>query len=156
MPSIEVACIGLETPHEPPAGLSFAVCWSAKMVSHRLPARFESEFRALSGTLYHLGNPEFSTSTGGAFFASELLSRDCHDAEEAAFLEFAREHLDSVREILAWLLNVSPKGRALFTTDWQFGPEWARRMPELSIEEFWDLHGSRRLLLNSAYPLRVG
>jgi hypothetical protein len=153
MPSIEIACVGLEVPLEPPA-TSFAVVCEAGLRSHRSPEpRFRQDFDEMSGSLYHLGNPEFANTATGPFLAYGVLSQESREAEPPSFLEFAPEHIRSASEFMAWLLDASPEGKLLFTSDWQFGPEATRRFAALSLPEFWRLHDSRVLLLNSAYPI---
>jgi len=153
MPSIEIACIGLETPIEPPP-TSFAVVYEAGLKSHRSPEpRFQRDFNEMSGSLYHLGSPQFTGTNTGCFIAYDVLSDDSRNAEPASFLEFAPEHVPSAQELLVWLLDASPKGELLFTSDWQFGPDWSRRSGPVSIADFWRQHGSHEILLNSSYPI---
>ena len=156
MPSIEIACIGLESPLVPPA-TSFALVYEAGLKSHRSPKpRFQREFDRLSGSLYHLGSPQFAGTTEGAFLAWDVLSVASRHANPPSFLEFAAEHLESARELLSWLLRVSPVGRLLFTSDWQFGPPGARRFSLTGPTEFWRLHDERALRLNAAYSVERG
>jgi len=153
MPSIEIACLGLTKPLAPPS-TSFAVVYEAGLKSHRSPEpRFQRDFNGLSGSLYHIGNPQFATTSSGPFFAYDVLSEASRHAETPSFLEFAPEHLASAQELVAWLLNASPEGCLLFTSDWQFGPKGARRFGPLSPGEFWRLHSRRELLLNAAYSI---
>jgi hypothetical protein len=149
MPSIEIACIDLDVPVPPPS-TSFAVVFERGLKSHRSPApRFQSDFDALSGCLYHIG----ASGDGGAFNAYALLSEASRAAEPPSFLEFDDTHLPSVQLLVNWLLNQSPSGRILFTSDWQFGPDACVRSVPLSLASLWRLHDSRRLLLNGAYPV---
>lgn len=150
MPSIEIACLGLTTPLPPPP-TSFALVCGAGLLSHRLPSRFQPDFDKLAGSLYHVGNPDLLRREGGAFFAYEILSEPSRNAEPSSFLEFAPSYLSSMRDLLQWLLGVSPVGQIMFTSDWQFGPEWSRRLGPLHLDEFWRLHDARELLLNAAY-----
>ena len=153
VPTIEIACVALESPLEPPA-TSFAVAYEAGLKSHRtLKPRFQLAFDCLAGSLYHLGSPQFAGSNTGPFFAYEVLSEESRHAEPPSFLEFAPEHLESARELLAWLLKASPEGKLLFTSDWQFGPAPARRFDAVGLDEFWQLHDSQNLRLNAAYPI---
>jgi hypothetical protein len=153
MPSIEIACIGIREPLSPPA-VSFAVVFERGLVSHRSPSpRFQADFDRTSGSLYHLGDPAFSATNGGFFNGYELLSEACRAAEPTSFLEFDTRHLAGVRELLGWLLDQSPPGRLLFTTDWQFGPADTIRASPMTLAEFWKLHESRDLMLNAAYPI---
>ena len=153
MPSIEIACVGLESPLEPPA-TTFAVVYEAGLKSHRYPhPRFQLDFDRMTGSLYHLGSPQFTGSTTGSFLAYDVLSEASRHAEPPSFLEFAPDHLQSARDLLAWLLEASPEGRLVFTSDWQFGPEGSRRCDAVALAQFWQLHDSRNLLLNAAYPI---
>ena len=151
MPSIEIAVIGLDTPLAPPP-LSFPVAYERGLKSHRVPSRFQSDFDRLSGSLYHLGNPGLSAG-GGAFFACDLLSFESRESDPRSFLEFAQPHVAGIHALLEWLLQNSPEGNLLFTSDWQFGPERAQRLGPLSLKAFWRLHDSRALMLNAAYPV---
>jgi hypothetical protein len=153
MPSIEIACIGLSTPLRPPP-TSFAVVCEPGLTSHRSPTpRFQADFDGLSGCLYHLGNPQFAGSDRGAYFAYDLLSPRSVESDPPSFLEFDPVHVASARSFLQWVLAASPARRILFTSDWQFGPDWTRSLGPISLTEFWNLHDSRNLLLNAAYPI---
>jgi hypothetical protein len=55
--------------------------------------------------------------------------------------------------VLSSILAALPVGRVLFTSDWQFGPEWTRRFGPLGLSDFWQRHDSWNLYLNSAYAL---
>ena len=153
MPSIEIACIGLTTPLRPPP-TSFTVVCEAGLKSHRSPLpRFQAEFDSISGSLYHLGNPNIGGPAKGYFFAYEVLSEPSRDATPPSFLEFAPRHKPSAQHLLEWLFEASPVGQVLFTSDWQFGPEWSQRLGPIDLKEFWSRHDTRNLLLNSAYRI---
>ena len=153
MPSIEIVCIGQAHPVELGA-LSFAVVSGSQLVSHRSPhPRFQSDFDRLKGCIYHLGNPYLRTEPEhGPFFAYELLSESSRHGKPS-FLEFAADHRADVRTVLSVLLAASPAGQLLFTSDWQFGPAGSRHLAAVTLEEFWQLHEARALLLNAAYPI---
>ncbi len=153
MPSIEIACIGRDKP-APIAADGFAVVCEAGLKSHRVPSRFQSDFDSLSGSLYDLGNPGLrDAAQSGPFFAYELLSGVSREPFPPSFLEFASAHVDQVRAVLSSILAASPVGQALFTSDWQFGPDWTQRFGPVSLGRFWQLHASRTLYLNSSYAL---
>jgi hypothetical protein len=42
--------------------------------------------------------------------------------------------------MLAELIAASPTEELIFTSDWQFGPDWTKREQALSLSEFWKLH----------------
>jgi hypothetical protein len=153
MPSIEIACIGLERPASVEAQ-GFDVEAERGLVSHQAQSRFRKDFDALAGCLYHLGHSSRrDPSLGRAFTAYELLSPACRDPFPPSILEFAANHVAEIRAVLAAIVAASPEGRALFTSDWQYGPEWAHRFGPVTLDEFWSLHGMRALYLNTAYEL---
>jgi hypothetical protein len=153
MPCIEVACIGLDTPVQVGA-TGFLVAAEAGLEPNRVPSRFQVDFDELDGCLYRLGSTSSrERNRGGSLVAYELLSDDSRDRFPASFLAFAPQHVAEMRVVLASILALSPVGRALFTSDWQYGPEWAYRFGPVTLDEFWRLHESRALYLNTAYSL---
>jgi len=156
MPSIEIACVGAGVASEPPLQLTFALVYEMGLKSHREPnPRFQTDFDGISGALYHIGYRSPKHPESGPFFAYELLSTECQDAYPPSYLEFAPQHLASVQSLLHWILNVSPEGLVLFTSDWQFGPEVSQRHDPLTLNSFWQLHATRQLQLNALYRLVV-
>jgi len=156
LPSIELVCVGQVGRFELP-DFPFALRAQPQLVSDRFPSPlFQVDFDRLQGWIYHLGNPQCKLPDyNGLFFAYDLLSRKNQDSSEwDCRLEFAPEFMPGIRDLLRILLTVSPEGLVLFTTDWQFGPEQAERFRAVPEEEFWRLHDSGKLRLNSLYPIR--
>jgi len=154
LPSIEIVCIGQRRPTRFSA-LPFAVESSTKLLSHRGKSLFHADFEELRGCMYHLGNPRLRGRSNDFrfYFASDLLSRACRDAEPVRFLEFTPRFREALDRMLRRLVTASPVGRLLFTTDWQFGPRRATRGGELTLTEFWRRHARRRLRLNGGYTI---
>lgn len=153
MPSVEIACVGLEQPM-PVATKGFVVEAEPGLVSHQAQPRFQKDFDGLEGCLYHLGFPSRrDPHLGRPFAAYELLSPACREPFPPSMLEFAGNHVAEIRVVLATIVAASPERRALFTTDWQYGPEWAHRFGPVTLAEFWQLHASRMLYLNTAYEV---
>jgi hypothetical protein len=154
MPSIEIVAVGQLRPIEV-NGFPFAVVADTKLKSHRSPRpRFQEDFDRMSGIMYHLGNPSLKgDSAGRCFFAYKLLSDESKNGE-ADFLEFSTTFRSAAETMLAELIVDSPSEDLIFTSDWQFGPDWTKREAALSLSEFWKLHDSRRLLLNALYPIK--
>jgi hypothetical protein len=73
---------------------------------------------------------------------------------KADFLEFASPFRPAAQRLLAELIAASPTEELIFTSDWQFGPDWTKRQPPLTLSEFWKLHHSRHMLLNALYPIK--
>jgi hypothetical protein len=153
MPSIEIACLGLERP-APIAAKGFILQVEPGLVSHQAQPRFQKDFDELEGCLYHLGfERQRDPHLGRPFTAYELLSPACREPFPPSILEFAAIHLPEIRAVLAAIVAASPLQQALFTTDWQYGPEWAHRFGPVTQSEFWHLHTSRLLYLNTAYEV---
>lgn len=152
MPSIEIACVALHQARMPPR-ITFDIAYDTGLLSHRVPSRFQPDFDATTGSMYHLGNPGQNTAPSGAFTAYELLSGECHAQDAPVFLEFGQSHVQGLKELLLWLLDASPAGRLLFTSDYQFGPDGATRFGPVSPAEFWNLHDSRQLRMNALYSM---
>jgi hypothetical protein len=150
MPSIEIACVDLRQGRMPPR-TTFDIAYEAGLASHRVPSRFQRDFDATAGSIYHLGNPGQNTAPSGAFTAYELLSSECQAQDPPVFLEFGQSHVQSLKELLLWLLSASPTGRLLFTSDYQFGPDGATRFGPIALAEFWSLHDSHQLRMNALY-----
>src|SRR5450631_4026155 len=103
MPSIEIACLDLQSAVPPPP-MSFAVLFERGLRSHRSPTpRFQPDFDQVDGCLYHLGDPALIGRDGEFYVAYELLSSASRAAEPSDFLEFEPEHVASARALLNWL-----------------------------------------------------
>jgi hypothetical protein len=153
VPSIELVCVGQELPSKLPR-LPFAVVSEPALESHRVPSFFQSHFDELQGCIYHLGCPGYdSPDFEGMYNAWELLSEACREAETERFLEFDSQFLPALFDLVGLLLEASPEGRVLFTSDWQFGPALARIYRPLVEREFWEIHARRGLRFNALYPI---
>lgn len=152
MPSIEIVCIGqLEVSDF--NNLPFRLFAGDRLVSHRSPRPlFQPEFDTLQGCIYHLCNPD------RGYTAYHLLTAGPEEEElEREWwtgIYFLPAFAPSVRMILAELLNASPVGKVVFTSDYQFGPKVRRYKRSLTLERFWELHDTRKLHMNALYPLR--
>lgn len=67
-------------------------------------------------------------------------------------LRFLPEYAPSIHALLETLLEASPVGQVLFTSDYQFGPRRRYQRP-MKLEMFWALHDADRLHMNVLYPL---
>ena len=145
MPSIEIICIDQIEPIYF-IDLPFQIEVSKNLISHRSPAPlFSSDFDKLNGYIYHLLENEGIT-------AYELLEQDSYDADgNSNILKFIDEVSPYIHSVLEALLNSSPIKQLLFTSDYQFGPEIVKRFDSIPIAEFWKLHDTNRIRMNSAY-----
>jgi hypothetical protein len=153
MPSLEIACLGLDEPVKVPAK-GFAVECEPGLVSRCVPSRFQKDFDHRQGCLYRIGHPSRRDPRRGATFSAyQLLSAASREPFPPSFLEFRPEHVGEIDAVLSGIMSASPSAEVLFTSDWQFGPEWTHRFGPLTLKEFWRLHASRTLYLNTAYTL---
>jgi hypothetical protein len=85
---------------------------------------------------HHLGNPSLKHGSAvRCYFAYKLLSEESKSGA-ADFLEVAPAFRPAAESMLAELIAASPAKELIFTSDWQFGPGWTKREPELPISEF--------------------
>lgn len=154
MPSIEIVCVDQT---EPTSFLNapFAVESESKLVSHRSPSPlFQPDFDVLRGCIYHLGNPSSRDPTfTGYYTAYKLLTGD---AESCVWniVYFKIEFVPFIKMFLAQLLQNSPVGKVIFTSDYQFGPNEKRYKRVITLDMFWQLHDKNKLKLNALYQLK--
>lgn len=148
MPTIEIVCLE-QIELLALSRLPFAVEAETPIVSHR--NLFYGEFKALSGYIYHLGNPDMRRKTNGFFYAAELSDWKVGNNDG---LKFLPEFADEVRQLCADLLEASPLQTILFSSDYQFGPKERRYKKLLKHETFWKKHDAGNLRLNARYIIR--
>ena len=152
MPSIEIVCVDQVSPTDC-SHLDFAVESGTELISHRgASSLFVEEFASLKGCIYHLGNPDLKKQPDRIFFAYYLL---CHSDPDSRpdVLQLRPQYILGFQSFLETLLAASPVRRLLFTSDWQFGPKPASRMPSTDLQEFLRRHKAGELRLNTAYPI---
>lgn len=142
MPSVEIVCIGQTTPTVF-EDIPFRIDAKSRLLSQRTPSPlFQNEFDALNGCIYHL-----IKHPNGACTAFELLDSWWEE------LCFKPEYVPVVSRILNELLDASPSGQVLFTSDYQYGPKRRRYRRPIRISRFWELHKAGKLWANALYPL---
>ena len=149
MPSLEIICIDQQEPTDFP-NLPFRVKAENVLVSHRRPdPLFQSDFNRLQGCIYHVLDKNSLT-------CYDLLVRDWHDEQGNPNdfdekVEFREEYAEAMKQVLEQLLDSSPIGQILFTTDYQFGPMEAQRHGPLSFTIFKELYNAGKVRMNAAY-----
>lgn len=149
MPSLEIICIAQREPSDF-SDLPFTVKAETRLVSHRRPEPlFQSDFDGLHGCIYHVTDGQSPT-------CYDLLVRAWYDEQGNPSggdenVEFREEYAGAVKRMLEELLRASPVGQVLFTTDYQFGPEDARRCGPLSFAEFAEPYNAGQVRMNTAY-----
>ena len=142
MPSVEIVCIGQPEPiiFE---NMPFRIDAENKLLSQRTPSPlFQADFDGLNGCIYHL-----IKQSKGACTACDLLDVWWEE------LRFKPEYVPDIQRILSELLVASPEGKALFTSDYQYGPNRRRYKRPISLDKFWALHAAGKLWANALYPI---
>ena len=152
MPSIEIVCVK-QNKCSRFLKLPFAIRSEDKLESYRSEPLFKKDFDKLNGCIYHLGCPHTKYKRNGFFEAYDLLSINCQRQEETIFLEFKNKYISDIRRILKTLLEKSPEEKILFTSDYQFSDNKPKRIMNLSLKQFWDLHKNKTLLFNTLYEI---
>lgn len=152
MPSLEIICIGQTEPLDF-SDLPFVVKADRELKSHRAPQPlFQQDFDKLKGCIYHVLD-NYHPGCGTCY---ELLVRNWYDEignsnGRDKNVEFRNEYSDGMKRLIEKLLEYSPIGQILFTTDYQFGPEEAQRFGPMTFDVFKDLYNVGRVRMNAAY-----
>ncbi|MBS1703787.1 MAG: hypothetical protein JST12_19135 [Armatimonadetes bacterium] len=146
MPSIEIICVGQESPSKLPEYL-FAVVSEPDLESHRGPSSlFQKDFDKIAGCIYHLGGEHLKLPENAdkVYFAAGMIIH-----EFWKWLQFNHKYRKQIDQLLRQLLADSPKHQVIFTSDYQFGPKAKRYKRSVSLSEFWRKHNRRKLPMNS-------
>lgn len=152
LPSIELICIGQKNPIDC-SSYSFPVEPSKELISNRAhSSSFQSDFELLNGCMYRVHEEKGRT-------AYELLKKDWHDEEGKDNgidndIKFIPEHDSSFVQLIKDLIQTSPVGEIVFTSDYQFGPEEYIRFEKLTISEFIIIYRNKGLRMNSSYRIK--
>ena len=151
MPTIEIVCLNQTKPTDF-SDFSFAVWSEDEIASHR--GLFHSDFSDLQGCIYHLGNPDLKEEKDGLFCAYELINEAISDDDETDdFLKFNDEFVPQIKEMFNQLINNSPIGKLIFSSDWQFGTKDVKRFKAIANNEFWEYHDLGKLRFNALYKI---
>jgi hypothetical protein len=155
-----------------PTFSTFAYEAETELVSHR--GLFQSVFGGTSGVIVHLGDKDLQKyldrGEWSCWFAGDLiawsekrivlpgidmaLGDDQWWGEgQMSLFRFKPEVVPDVRQLLEILLRASPAGRAMFSTDIQFGPAEGRECEGYSIERLFREHETVGLAWNCLYHI---
>ncbi len=153
MPSVELICVGQILPLNLVV-TAFCVDSETPLRSHRPRPIWKSRFEKLDGFMYHLGGPDYlnPNSEPTFFTASDLLLFE--KPSRCSHFKFRPEYASDVRSLMERLLEASPEGRIIFTTDYQLGPKRPRAYKRpYTLDRFWDTHDRWKLRLNAWYEI---
>lgn len=149
MPSIELICVEQQSPIEC-SPYSFIIESDKELISDRVhSSSFQTDFDSMNGCIYHLLGNEGRTSY-------DLLKRDWYDEEgedngKDDNIEFLSEHEPSFFLLMNELMEASPCGEVVLTSDYQFGPDRFMRFGKMSLSEFITLYENKEVRMNSLY-----
>lgn len=145
MPSIEILC-------EKPKGsfnkesCPFAIDIDKNCISHRGSfSLFQKDFDSIKGILLHLRSSQ-----------TDITAYDLINIGDDDYFNFKQAYKKSIFSLLEDLLNLSSTGKIIFTSDYQFGPSEPSYEEISGLGEFYKLHESEKLRLNSLYKIHDG
>lgn len=151
MPSIEIVCVEQKEPIEC-SSFSFAIESDKELISDRAhSSSFQCDFDSLNGCIYHLLGENGRN-------AYDLLKKDWYKEEGEGDgkddnIDFLNEHDASFIQLINTLMDKSPVGKVIFTSDYQFGPESFVRLDELTLSEFLIMYKEKKVRMNSLYVI---
>lgn len=147
MPTIEIGSIGTTAIGVEQVEYSFAAIEDARLKSHR--GLFNEFLSGYSGTMVHLGNPEFTADqTKEYFFASSLV--DFLEDPRADY-QFCAKYMNEVFNILSKALDASPTHEGFLLSDIQSEHAIKRFLRFNSVDELRDRHDNEGLIWNTCY-----
>ena len=129
---------------------SFLIESGRELISDRAhSSTFQSDFDQLNGCIYRIHEKDGRT-------AYDLLMKDWYDenGEDNGTdnnIEFIAEHDSSFIELIRRLIQESPVGEIVFTSDYQFGPDEFTRFEKLKMSDFLTIYKNNKLRINSLY-----
>lgn len=144
MPSVEIAALGAAPPKSLPDYRHFQLQLDSQVLSHR--ELFQLDLAGLNGVMAHLANLDCDPERG--WFAPDLI-----DWRNPNILRFHEPVFQELETLLAWMMELSPEKSLLFLTDYQFGPDEARREEVRTLGDFLQSHQAGQLQFNTLYPL---
>ena len=169
MPTIEIASINSTGLRLNQADFDVAIIEENKLESHR--GLFFELLRQQSGTIVHIGNPDFKYDKEGGYFAGHIIdsnfeSTDIHitefdekeqtgncGANQQFKFRFLEQYKPDIDKLLKIALDNSPIKKVFFLTDYQFGPEDGKTEIIFTIKDFWAQHDNDGLELNTMYEM---
>ncbi|WP_316821150.1 hypothetical protein [Pedobacter gandavensis] len=170
MPTIEIVSINSTGLGLNQTDFEITIIEENKLESHR--GLFYELLRQQSGTIVHVGNPDFKNQKDGGFYAGEIVDWSIESNEEitipinnldnpiydsGASQQFRFRFLDQYKadidKLLKTALDKSPIKKTCILTDYQFGPENERIETIYTIQDFWQQHDNDGLIFNTLYEM---
>ncbi len=169
MPTIEIASINSTGLRLNQADFSVAIIEENKLESHR--GLFFDLLRQQTGTIVHIGNPDFKDDKEDGYFAGNIIDwnfepteiyftefdenepTDNRGANQQFKFKFLEQYKPDIDKLLKIALDNSPIKKVCFLTDYQFGLEDGKTEIIFSISDFWTQHDNDGLKLNTMYEM---
>lgn len=168
MPTIEIVSIDSNVDIDQ-KDLEVAIRVDKKLESHR--GLFYDFLIRQSGTMIHVGNPDFKNDEDGVFFAGSIIdwgleSNDLaipqvnpndptvnRGANQSFKYRFAKEYKCDIDKLIRTAIKGSKINRTYFLTDYQFGPKKPSHEVIHKLADFWDRHDNEGLEWNKLYEI---
>ena len=169
MPTIEIASFNSTGLGLNQIDFEVAIIEENELVSHR--GLFSDVLQQQKGVIIHIGDSAYKDDKEGGFSAGRLVDWDfepgyitipnSHPDDPIDFsganqqfrFQFLEQYKPDINRLLEIALDKSSIKKVCFLTDYQFGPEKANLEIIYTINDFWTLHDSEGLNLNTMYEL---
>ncbi|MFC0878794.1 hypothetical protein ACE01N_19520 [Saccharicrinis sp. FJH2] len=146
MPTIELISIDSERFEINQADYDFAIIVEDKLISHR--GLFYNFLLKYSGTIIHLGNPDFISDKKGAFFGSDLIDWSDDNNDKFHLLD---KYKPTIFKLIRMAFEKSKTDQIIFLTDKQVNDPEPRFKRIDSVDDFIYEHDTNGLDWNTAY-----
>ena len=168
MPTIEIVSIDSDLSVDQ-RDFDVAIRVEKKLVSHR--GLFYDFLIKQSGTMIHIGNPDFKDDDEGGFFAGTIIDwglesnyliisevdpndpTDNPSANQSFKYRFLKEYKSDIDRLIRTAIAQSKIKKVYFLTDYQFGPEKPSHEVIYTLIDFWDRHDKEGLDWNKLYEI---
>lgn len=168
MPTIEIVSIDSDLRVDQ-KDFDVAIRVDKKLESHR--GLFYTFLINQSGTMIHVGNPDFKNDEEPGFFGGAIIdwtlepneltipqvdpndSPDNWGANQSFKYRFSKEFKADIDRLVKTAINGSRIKKTYFLTDYQFGPKKPSHEIIYTLTDFWDRHDKEGLEWNRLYEI---
>ena len=166
MPTIEVISLGADKIFLDQESYEIAIIEETELRSHR--SLFVNFLKDKTGVIVHIGSPCFINDKDSGFFAGEIINWDFNPgeiilpnfdndetgADQDTIFIFEEKYMTEIKDIIEKSIINSLIEKALFLTDYQFGPS-NPSFSKLKLTDFWKKHNCNGLNWNCLYEITI-
>ena len=168
MPTIEIVSIDSDL-GVGQKDFDVAIRVDKKLESHR--GLFYNFLIKQTGTMIHIGNPDFKNDEDGGFFAGAIIDwglksndlnipqtdpndpADNWGANQSFKYRVSKEYKPDIDRLIRTAISESKIKKVYFLTDYQFGPEESSHEIIYTLTDLWDRHDNEGLEWNKLYEI---